>query len=212
LGVLSLTAELVSRAVGDPLLSQFLEGLRLDSERSLPTLFAFILLLSNASLLGAIWLRARFAGSTWQWHWLVLALVFLLMAYDEAASLHERLIPLMREFVGSSGILHFAWVVPGLAFVAIMGIAYFRFLLAQPRTTGLLMLGAGAVYVGGALGMEMIGGAVMDAQGASVTYALVTNGEELMEKLGQSLFCYALLRTLADEDGLLNMRVRPLAN
>jgi hypothetical protein len=47
--------------------------------------------------------------------------LFLLLAYDEAAQMHERLIPLGRALFGGQGVLYFAWVVFGAIFVGWSG-------------------------------------------------------------------------------------------
>jgi hypothetical protein len=52
---------------------------------------------------------------------------------------------------------------------------------------------AGAGYVGGALGMEMIGGAYASAYGYDAYYPVLTIVEETLEMLGILLFLHALL-------------------
>ena len=51
---------------------------------------------------------------------------------------------------------------------------------------------AGAVYVGGAIGMEMIGGFYQDVYGYDLTYVLLQTIEEVGEMLGIVIFIYAL--------------------
>ena len=57
----------------------------------------------NAALLGLISLAAFDERDRWRWHWTILGLLFLVLAYDEAASLHERLTPIGRALVPGEG-------------------------------------------------------------------------------------------------------------
>src|SRR5690606_9323065 len=84
--------------------------------------------------------------------------VFLYLSVDEGAALHDRVQLPLREALGATGIWYHTWVVLGVAVVAILGASYIRFLAALPVRTRWGFLVAGALYVGGALGMEMVSG------------------------------------------------------
>ena len=171
-----------------------------DIESNIPTLFNFALIAANAALLGLIGLVAFDARDRWRWHWTFLGLLFLVLAYDEAASLHERLTPLGRAIVPSDGLLFFSWVIFGAAFVMVVGLAYLRFLLALPRRTALLVTLAAVLHVGGAIGMELWGGAFASTHGKeNAGFLLIATIEETLEMSGQIVFGYALLRYLALE-------------
>ena len=74
-----------------------------------------------------------------------------------------------------------------------MAIAYARFLIHLPRRTCVLFLLAGAVYVGGALGMEMVAAVYDQSHGyENAVTASLSTVEETMEMLGLVLFNYAL--------------------
>jgi hypothetical protein len=87
---------------------------------------------------------ARKERAPWCWHWYGLAAGFALMSIDEVAGLHETFNMLITG----------TWVVPALLFVAAVVVVYGGFIFHLPRRTRLLMMGAGAVYFGGALGIE----------------------------------------------------------
>ena len=58
----------------------------------------------------------------------------------------------------------------------------------------ILFLLAGGLYIGGALGMEMIGGYYTDFYGKNnLTYALITCLEEVLEMTGIVVFIHGLL-------------------
>jgi hypothetical protein len=80
------------------------------------------------------------------------------MAMDETLQVHELSSAALRAALGiSAGPLHQAWVVPAMGFLAVFGAMYLRFVFALPARSRNLFVLAGAVYVAGALGMEMAG-------------------------------------------------------
>ena len=131
----------------------------LDRESNLPTLFNYSLLIGIAALLALLAARAFNEGSRWRRHWAGLAVIFLVLAYDEASSLHERLVPIIRQVVEAKGFLYFGWIIPGAIFALVIGLVYLRFVLALPRATAVLTIIGGALYVTGTLGVEAISGA-----------------------------------------------------
>jgi hypothetical protein len=61
------------------------------------------------------------------------------------------------------------------------------------------MVAGGATFVGGALGIEMIGASVSQARGMhSVSYLAATTVEELLEMSGVALFTVALMEHLGN--------------
>lgn len=178
-----------------------------DSEQSLATLFSVLLLLSCAATL---WTVSR-AHSDDHRRWRVLSWIFVYLASDEFLSLHERLIDPVREGLGLSGVLYYAWVVPAmLAVVVVVGLLL-PFVLRLPRDIRILLILSGAMYVGGAVGFEMLatahvlGGA--DAPRADLIgnqglgYLPYSTTEEGLEMGGAALLLYAVLRYLRDHLG-----------
>lgn len=180
-----------------------------NEENNIPSWYSSISLLFCSILLGIISTikaqrRDRFAR-----HWLGLAVLFLLMSVDEAASVHELLIPLGRMFKASGAFLFF-WVVPAMIFVVGMLFAYTKFLIALPSKTRDLFLIAGAVFVFGSVGFEMIGAYYFDnhvskdpsvfAHGwPALSMAVVLAIEELLEMVGVLIFIHCLLSYLNKE-------------
>src|SRR5262249_30916640 len=131
----------------------------------------------------------------WRRHWRGLCGVFAFLAVDELAQIHEGLTGPVRTLLHTSGALFFAWVVPYLGVVIVLSLVYLRFWLAMPARLRALTAIAAVLYVGGALGMEMVDGLYLEAhqQKANLTYGLLTTCEETLEMLGASLFLVALL-------------------
>jgi hypothetical protein len=180
-------------------------------ENNVPTFFSTFLLVTSAALLAVIAFQPAVAGreaAYWRW----LCLIFLFLAVDEDASLHELLIDPMKVYLPLHGLLFFAWVVPyGLA-VLFVGLLYLRFVLGLPARTRRLVIAAGSLYLAGVIGFELIGGWYLSEYGESenMPYSLLVAGEEFLEMSGVILFIYALLDYLADQlqGGPLRIHIR----
>ena len=187
-----------------PLVSTFHRAVYVDHERNLTTFFNFSLMTVNVVLLAMATSRAARTGSSRRWHWLILGATFLLLSFDEAAQLHERLNAPVKAALDLDGPFAFAWVVPGIAFVATFAATFVRFLRSLPPPVALRMVLGGAVYVGGAIGAEMVGAAIGAddvAQRATIGYVAATTTEEAMEMSGLILFASALLAHLRGPAG-----------
>jgi hypothetical protein len=179
----------------------------LSEEGNVPTWFAATTLFVSAVLLGITWHVVRTAREPFARHWGVLALIFLFIAIDEAASIHELLILPVRELFSAERALYFAWVIPYGVAVVIFGFAYARFMLALPRRTAALILAAALLFVGGALGMEMLSPWVYDWTGeVSLPMFVMLLFEETLEMLGVAILIYALLDHLARRDARIELR------
>ena len=144
----------------------------------------------------------RRSGGRFVRHWVFLALTFAYLSLDESAYLHEILIEPLRNRLGTGGLLYFAWVIPGAAAVLIFGLAYLRFLWNLNRRSRFLFVAAGLVFVGGALGFELIGGALAESFGfESIRYTVIMTIEETLEMCGLILFVFALVDYLRRELG-----------
>ena len=184
---------------------EILQRFDMDREHNVPTWFSSQLLFGCALLLGAIGLTRRpwrlRRGDCTQpdvWPWLALAAAFAYLSLDEAANLHEILIVPLRSRLDLHGVFYFAWVIPGFFAVAAFGLALRPFVRRLDRVARRRFLLAGILYVGGALGMELIGGACAEAYGFdSLRYLAAMTLEETLEMLGAAYFLYALLQHLA---------------
>lgn len=177
--------------------------LDINNENSIPAWYSSMTLLLCAFLLwiiGSVQSTPRDAK-----YWKGLGAIFLVLSLDEAASIHELLIPIGNLF-NASGLLMFIWVIPGIAFVAGVALVYWKFLLSLPKTTQYGIIAAGIVYVMGTVGMEMLGGLYIQyttdhgidilSGWGGMSFALVLALEEFLEMLGILIFIYALLSYL----------------
>lgn len=175
-----------------------LAPLNLDDEGTLSAAYNAFLLLSAAAVLAAISRHARRVRSPLALRWLVLALAFAALTLDELLSFHEMLTGPLQRLLGVSGLFSFAWYLPVLPLVALFGLFCVQLVLTVPRRTGALLLLAGAVYVGGAAGIEMLGSLAFQNLGRdSFWYRTEVAAEEVFEMAGAVLFLYTLLDYLA---------------
>jgi len=168
--------------------------LSLSYEENLPTWFSACLLFSCGLALAAIASRARREGEPHPGHWWGLCAAFLYISLDEIAQIHEHLGRWELH-----GVLYFSWVVPAAAVLAILGALYLPFLLQLPARRRRQFILAGALYVGGALLMELpLGWWYERAGDANLAYAAIDHVEETLEMIGASLFLSALVEQLGE--------------
>jgi len=172
-----------------------------ELELNVPAYFSALLLISAALLLALITTLKKIKNEPYVLHWAILSFGFLFMSFDETASIHERLIEPMRAILGEQnlGILYFAWVVPAIAIILVLGIFFLKFLLNLPKKTRLSFIIAATVYLGAAVGLELIEGKHSEIYGKeNLTYIILTTVEEALEMFGTIGFIWALLEYLAD--------------
>jgi len=188
-----LGAELLGHAIGLPLDQGVVPYLSLSNEANVPTYFSAALLASCSVLLTIAAQAARAAREKRAWSWWVLAAGFALMSVDEAIEIHEHL-----AFFRTGGVLYFSWVIPAGVLVLVLGVGFLRFLRDLPAATRWRFVGAGALYVLGAVGLELPLGAWTERFGnESLGYALIDWCEESLEIGALILFLHALFRHLA---------------
>lgn len=174
--------------------------INLDGEHNLPALFSTGLLVCASLLLALITVLERRVRAPDTFKWAILAAGFLLMALDEALSLHEKTIEPLRALLGGEqlGIFYFAWVVPAMVLVAIIGAFYVRFMFRLPRRIAVAFAVSAAIYLGGALGVELVEGWWREGHGhRNLTYHGLVSLEEGMEMIGVITFIHALLSYIA---------------
>lgn len=167
-----------------------------NSEDSIPTLYSTVLLLAASVLLFFIYFTNR--GKTYKnICWLLLSLFFLYMSIDESISIHERFVSILRDKFNFSGLLYYSWVVPYAVLALILAIGFIPFLIKLEKKTRNLFILSGALFVSGAIGVELFGGRHYEQHGLDMVYAIFYTIEESLEILGISLFIFALLRYIS---------------
>jgi hypothetical protein len=172
----------------------FAKSFNIDAEGNIPAIYSFLALLFSSLLLGVIAHAKNLESCRYKYHWKILSFIFLYLSIDEAIELHEQLIGPTRKLLNATGVLYFTWVVPMGFLVAIFLLSYSKFLFHLPVPTRKLFVAGCALYLGGAIGMEMPGGYLASTTGMqSVPYLIVMTIEESLEMLGIVVFIHALM-------------------
>jgi hypothetical protein len=186
-----------------------------DLEMNVPAFFSMTMLLIASFLLAIIAFLKKQEKAAFVLQWTTLSLGFLLMAFDEVIAVHERLIEPMRAVLGEEnlGVLYFAWVVPAIPLVICLGVLFLRFLWNLPAKTKTCFILAGAIFLGGAIGCELIESAYCEIYGKeNLLYMIQTTIEESMEMGGIILFIYALLSYLTESYGEVRLQFREMTS
>jgi len=193
--VVSFTLALLRILGGHDRVMGLTQLLDLNGEGNVPAWYSSTLLfacgLSAAAVAGRLHRTVR-------WGWNGIALALIAMSLDETAQIHERL-TLPPEFLGPYGPIHnITWVFAGTVIAGAVAGVFLRTVLAAPPRVRKGVFIAGAVYIGGAMGMEMIGGLWALHHGeANVVHAVIDVLEEGGELFGATLFLGTALRYLA---------------
>jgi hypothetical protein len=172
---------------------------RLDRELAFPAWYASILMAATGGL--AWWVGAVEAGLERRSAigWRLLGILFVYFSADEMVGIHERIADGLGSLPNPGGLLTFRWVVVGIPLVALAGALFLPFLRRLPRRTAVALVIAGLVFVVGAIGMEMLGGAAYTLAGRkrTVLYIALMTMEEALEYLGVLLAMRAMLKHVA---------------
>ncbi len=172
--------------LGHEVLDELVPRLSLSYEHNVPTWFATILLFACVLAAGAI---AREAAR-WRRHWWGVTAVFAYASLDEATELHEHL----GGHLGTGGLLYFDWVIWAVAILGVLAAVFLPFVRALPAATRRRLVVAGAIFVGGAVAMELPLGLWVERAGPDgLGYALIDWVEETLELVGASLALVALV-------------------
>lgn len=169
-----------------------------ELDSNVPTWYSSITLFISSLLLSLIAIAKKQTKDYFALHWKFLAIIFTFLSLDEVAMFHEKSGKLLEVLfpVKFDGWLYFQWVLIGIPVTLIIFIAYYKFIVHLPAKTRNLFLLAGALYIGGALGLEILAGHQQSLgvnTNSTILYELFTTIEELWEKLGVMVFIYALL-------------------
>ena len=183
----------------------------LGVEANLPTFFSAFQMLVASLLLAVIGVARRQEGDSYAAQWLLLALIFLLLALDESAAIHEMSVRPFRDFAPwlATGIFYWAWVLPAMAAVAWVAWRYagFVFNYLPTDTRRHTVLGA-ALFVGGAVGVEMPEARYVEQHGMdNFVYGMFVLVEEVLEMAGVLVFLTGVMKYCSQHLGPVQLDV-----
>jgi hypothetical protein len=183
--------------------------LDMDTEGNLPSWYSSACWLVASGLAALVWrTRPRGRGSL-RSRWMVLSLVLAYISLDEGAEVHEKISGPFSDGIGldEQQWVYWAWVGPYLALAIAVAVFTVPLLRSLPAGTRGLMLLAGATFVSGAVGMELVGREVVldGSDNKGPTYQLAVGIEESLELAGVSLLVFALMAHVRDHVGRIGL-------
>jgi hypothetical protein len=173
----------------------------LDEEQSIPAYFSSLQLLLAAVLLCGVALLKRAQLDRDARQWAVLALGFVFLSIDENCSIHEFFGDRMPG-LKATGFFYFAWVIPGAIITVAAGLFFLPFIVRLPSDTRRDFIIGALLFLGGALGTEMLGGRYAEVHGyRNLGYVAFATTEETLEMVGIAVFVRALLRYIERTHG-----------
>jgi hypothetical protein len=174
--------------------------LRLNTRHSLSAWYSSLALALCALLLYAVYDQKAKEQDRFRRHWFVLSLVFLFLSVDEYCGIHEAISRFIRRFE-TLGLAFGQWAIVYALLLLVFVVAYLPFLQHLGARFRALFIASGAVYVGGAMGVELATASYVtrtreNAEAASApdaVYGVLTAVEDSVEMLGILLFIVTLL-------------------
>ena len=180
-----------------------------DTELSLTSIYSVFLLFIGFLLLAQITIVKKKEKATALCSWVLLTLGFLFLTFDEGATIHEKLMTPVQQILGDDlpSYFYFTWVIPAMAAIIFLGFLFLKFLKNLPAKVRIGFILSAVVYLGGALGMELVGGSYASKYGLdNFNFNLLSTIEESLEMLGASLFIRTLLTYISDMYNGLRLR------
>ena len=170
-------------------------------EGNIPTLYSAAAMLFCAFLASRAALGDRLRRDAPAACWWVLSVIFLYLALDELFRLHERLGSAFGRStlglfdLGPGVLFRRTWVLYGLVLALVVGVVCMRLFAGLPVRIRRLFVAAGAVYVFGAVGLELFYARfefLYGRENTRIILVIVTTIEEFLEMMGVVVAAYAL--------------------
>ena len=190
------------------MVTKFLLKFDVGGEQTVAAWLSSMLMLLCALLLLYLGTVKRHLGQPYAMHWLGLGLIFLGLSMDEAVGFHEMTIMPVRELLQTDGAFLYAWVVPALLFVGAVALVYLGFLWHLEPAFRLRVVLAGGLFVGGAVGFEMLEGVFASFyQQHPLVSEAAFHLEDTLEFAGILLFLNSLLLYARGQSRELQLRL-----
>jgi hypothetical protein len=170
------------------------EFINVDREISVPTWWAQVQALIAGLCCLALGAFRRPAPRSDSRYWFILGWLLIYVSVDEGTQLHEGFIDPMQDLFGiTGGWFKFAWVIPFSALMVVFAVAFFKFWWRLPGPHRTVVAAGGALFVFGAVGVEMAGAAYQSSDGINRTLSIFHAVEEGMEMVGLTIFIVGVL-------------------
>lgn len=173
------------------ILYRFVELFNMNLEANVPAWYSAFLMIVSSGLSLLIYKVKTFPEKK---YFLGMSVIFLMMSVDEISSIHEIMNNPVRNLLNVGSLFYWAWIVPGLLFIMVLGFAFSQFFMMIDKRIRKLFILSGFIYIIGAIGFEMLGGWLYSNKlGNSYYYMFEVVMEESLEMFGLLLFIYTLI-------------------
>jgi hypothetical protein len=172
------------------------------NELNLPAYYSSFLLGLAGYILGIIALRKIRRGANFSFQWSCLSIIFFYLAMDELLALHELLGSIATNYFGEENLIFQDWAYAGIALVVLFMLFYLPFFNHLSPGHKLRFFISAALYIGGFLGVEIIGSIYVMRNGIQeIPYLFFTTVEETLEMVGVIYFINTLMIYLEEIKG-----------
>lgn len=194
LALVNIAIQFSNYILGYDHLLRYARLLTFEGSAKIPKWLASSNLLICALLLATIACAKTRQGDCFSRHWIALGFIFCAISLEDAVGFHELATEPLRSALHATGFLYHSWTILGLIFTPIGALIYCKFFFHLPLKIRQLFLLAAMLYVGGALGMEILRGPYNAVYGdENMIAAILRTLEEFCQMFGIVIFIYALL-------------------
>ncbi len=175
-------------------IGQLYRYFNLTSVLNLPAFYSSFLLGLAGYILCIITLKKIRRSANFSFQWFCLSIVFFYLAIDELLALHEGLGGIATRFLGEENLMFQDWAYAGIVLVVLFILLFWSFFNHLPPVHKLRFFMSAALYVGGALGVEIIGSIYIMRNGfQDIPFIFFTTVEETLEMVGVIYFINTLM-------------------
>jgi hypothetical protein len=161
---------------------------------NLPAFYSSFILGLAGYILCIIALKKFRQSANFSFQWFCLSIIFFYLAIDELLALHEGLGGMAIRFLGEENLIFQDWAYAGIVLVVLFILLFWSFFNHLPSGHKLRFFTSAALYIGGALGVEIIGSIYVMRNGIQdIPYFLFTTVEETLEMVGVIYFINTLM-------------------
>lgn len=181
MAVLSIIMTEIRSLTDNFIIEEIADRFILNNETSIPTLLSYFLMFTAAQLSILVFLsQQRNQRALFNLYWLLIALFFLVLAYDEVAQIHEKIPPpISKQRFKDHG-----WVFAGAVVALLLAICFIPFFRRGPKPLAKQLFWGAAIFLFGAIVIEAMSGLYADLVKKDRIYSLITVLEESVELLG----------------------------
>jgi hypothetical protein len=200
LTIFSILGQLSKYFWGHQWLFGFVGLFNLNMESNIPTLYQVLAIFFSSFLIYLI-IKSKVKTKLIQHYWIMLMILTIYMGIDEATQIHESWSGAMKLIFPNQikGIFSYSWFILEGVLALVVAIYFMNFIFRINKNVRILLIVAAAIYLSGALLVDIISSLFDSKFGTAFIYELLPTLEEVLEMLGIAVFIRALLKYIKME-------------